>query len=202
MAIPAYTEPPGELMYSATSRLSSSADSRRISAQILLAMSSSTCWPRKTMRCRSNRWNSRSPGITGASGVAVLAIGRGCVTWSPAPITSGVVERTLTPLRGALVRCKPLFATGARRCALPGTHSLGEPSPCRRTCRLRVDTARASRLHNRQVAEPDIGASVRGSGLFGVGGLAGGLVLGGGRDVDGRVAAIDIGVAAIGGLGC
>src|SRR6266567_9636091 len=61
MARPALTDPPGELMYRLMSRLASSADSRTISAQIRLASSSSTCWPRKMIRCRSRRWKSASP---------------------------------------------------------------------------------------------------------------------------------------------
>jgi hypothetical protein len=105
-------------MYMAMSRLSSSADSKRISAQIRLAMSSSTCWPRKTILFRSKRWNSNSPGITGASGVAVLATGstsRGCVTWVTCSDHFGVDDWTLTPPRSDRVRQSLLFATGARR---------------------------------------------------------------------------------------
>src|ERR1700761_9086110 len=67
------------------------------------------------MRCfRASRWNSRSPGITGASGVAVRATGwTSSVTWSPAPITSGVVQWTLTPVRRIHALGTPLFAFGA-----------------------------------------------------------------------------------------
>src|SRR5262245_59579486 len=48
------------------SRLASSAASSTSSAQIRLASSSSSCWPRKMMRCRSNRWKSWS--LIGSSG--------------------------------------------------------------------------------------------------------------------------------------
>src|SRR6516162_5115185 len=70
MARPALTEPPGELMYRLMSLCASSAASSTSSAQIRLAMSSSTCWPRNTIRCRSSRWKSWSPsGSSGASAV-------------------------------------------------------------------------------------------------------------------------------------
>src|SRR6516162_9150287 len=52
------------------SRWRSSAASSTSSAQIRLAISSSTCWPRNTIRCRSSRWNNWSPsGSSGASAV-------------------------------------------------------------------------------------------------------------------------------------
>jgi hypothetical protein len=55
MAMPAVTEPPGELMYRWMSRLGSSADSSSIWAASWLAMTSSTWLPRKMMRSRSSR---------------------------------------------------------------------------------------------------------------------------------------------------
>jgi hypothetical protein len=54
-AIPAVTEPPGELMYSEMSAVGSSADSSSICAAIRLAMSSSTCWPSTMIRCCRSR---------------------------------------------------------------------------------------------------------------------------------------------------
>jgi hypothetical protein len=59
-------------MYRLMSRLLSSAASRMSSAQTRLASSSSTCWPRKTIRCRSRRWNTCSA-ISGAGGASVRA---------------------------------------------------------------------------------------------------------------------------------
>ena len=60
------------------SRLASSEESSTISPQMRLAMSSSTCWPRKIMRCRSSRWNNGSPnGWTGASAAATIDGGVG-----------------------------------------------------------------------------------------------------------------------------
>src|SRR6202012_511491 len=122
-------EPPGELMYTVMSRCRSSAESSSISAAIRFAMSSSTCWPRKMMRFLSSRWNSRSPGITGASGVAVRATGwTSSVTWSPAPITSGVVQWTLTPVGSNHAPGSPLFADGAPRCHPADTRHRTNPT--------------------------------------------------------------------------
>jgi hypothetical protein len=60
------------------SRLLSSEASSASSAQMRLAMSSSTCWPRKMMRCRSSRWNNWSPnGIRGGSAAASIEGGAG-----------------------------------------------------------------------------------------------------------------------------
>ena len=55
IAIPAVTEPPGELMYSQMSFSGSSAASSSSCAQIALAFSSRTSEPRKMMRSLSNR---------------------------------------------------------------------------------------------------------------------------------------------------
>src|SRR3984957_2322015 len=64
------------------SRLLSSEASMMSSAQMRLASSSSTCWPRKMIRCRSSRWNTCSPnGITGASATRASAT-RASAMWA------------------------------------------------------------------------------------------------------------------------
>jgi hypothetical protein len=55
MAMPAVTDPPGELMYSQMSLSGSSAASRSSWAQMALALSSRTSEPRKMMRSFSSR---------------------------------------------------------------------------------------------------------------------------------------------------
>ena len=60
MAMPAVTDPPGELMYRLMSRSGSSAASSRICAHNRLAMSSSTWVPRKMMRSRRSRSKTES----------------------------------------------------------------------------------------------------------------------------------------------
>jgi hypothetical protein len=55
MAMPADTEPPGELMYSVMSVAGSSAESRRSCAEIWFAMVSLTSYPRTMIRSRRRR---------------------------------------------------------------------------------------------------------------------------------------------------
>src|ERR1700733_9994889 len=106
------------------SRLLSSAASMMSSAQTRLARSSSTCWPRTTIRCRSSRWNSWSPkGSAGASATratmgASHSSGAGVVTMPSSLSMCSVVSAmslsvTITRCQGPEVRCRGLFAVGA-----------------------------------------------------------------------------------------
>src|SRR5689334_21968445 len=125
MAMPAVTEPPGELMYSAISAVGSSAASKSICAAIRLAMSSSTCWPSTMMRC----WSSRS--YTESDNVIVVGepprrmaapLRRSWVVTSPCPLTGVCSVLPELDLYGSTLRggrsppagSAALFAVGVR----------------------------------------------------------------------------------------
>src|SRR5215831_13317233 len=114
-------------MYRLMSRWPSSAASRISSAQTRLARSSSTCWPRTTIRCRSRRWNTCSA-MMGAGGASVRArmlagtparggVLKGCLLVGCSRAAAGAgcscCPWTLTRPWRPLVRSWRLFADGA-----------------------------------------------------------------------------------------
>src|SRR5260370_751380 len=99
------------------SRWRSWAASRNSSAQIRLAISSSTCWPRKMIRGRSIRWNSGSAiGMAGASAVRAR---RRATCSSPGTSMRVLLPLTISP-RHTVSPTAPL-ASALCRAALAAT---------------------------------------------------------------------------------
>src|SRR5215204_1041214 len=115
MAMPAVTEPPGELMYSMMSFSEFSAERSRSWAQIWLAMASSTCWPRTMIRSHSSRSYTESLSVMPEPGIRICDPGR-CRVTGCLPYLSGMdlLSSTVTKLAVRQVPMTPEFTESVK----------------------------------------------------------------------------------------